>query len=339
MQQLYQNQAGITALAQNIAFTSATSGTFLRSGCRVVPNTTNTTAITANVESGSIALDSAAGPIGIASQSVELSPVPSNSDPDLTNARVDVIDLTQNGASVVEGNVNVKRPTQAAPYNDEIEGQWPSIVAPRPDDGGLVDGVGRAVVYLDETIGDSTDITAADIRNYDAFGQDAIVPDTLNAEVEGLPDPVDIEAQSATTFGAQHPNEYRRDTFCVTVPGERRPIAPGETAAVNMALPPGHRLRLRRVTAIDASGNLDSAARAAVTWSAGSGANDVFSTASQFAENDDGSPLGVVAAPGTGFKSVSFELTNTRSSGANVNSTTAMFFGDMVDDQFTPPAP
>lgn len=335
MRQLFENQHAVTALAQNIEYTSTSSGTFLRSGCQVTPNTTQTGTIVVDVESGSIALASADNPIGINSQSVELSPVPSNSDPDLTNARVDVINLTKNGASKVEGNVAVKRPTTADPYNDAVEGQWPSLIAPRPDDGGLVDGVARAVVFLDESVSDSTDITAAMIRNYDAFGQAAITEATLQTAVENLNDPVAIEAQSAATFGGSYPNEYRRDPFSVAVPSPAEKIPGGEKRRAFIALPPDHPFRLRRVSIMDVGQTVAPDVHATVTVRKGFGAVTVYDSTNEFEENNDGSPIATSNGPTSGFASVELAVENQGSQQTD-NALNAVFTGDIADNSFAP---
>lgn len=269
MRALYQNGHAITALAQNIEYTATSGGPFWQSGVAVTPNTTNTQQITVDVEPGTINVEitNNAGEtvrknVSIGEQSVTLSAVPD--DPDTEVGRIDVIYVTENGAAAVEGEVAPKRPTQASPFNDDIEGDFPGIWSPAPNDGSLVPGVARAIVHVTPQVSDSTDLTDADIVNFDAQGSatSAIGRDELRPAIEALdtdPNYLDVDVTNAGHVGNTTANQLRRNYFTVELPGEFTTIpaasggSPGEIST-GVVVPPDHRFTLWRFSMAERQG-------------------------------------------------------------------------------------
>lgn len=262
MKSLFNNQHGVTAFADNVAFTAASGGPMWKSGLKVVPNTTNTSAIVVNVEPGTVEINGSE--VSIPNQTVELSPVPSNNDPAITNARIDVIHATTNGIGVTEGVDAPKRPTKASPYNDDVEGTFPSIWSPAPNDGGQVPGVGRAIVYVDENTADSTDISQTEIVNYDADGTaQGITQETLRESIESInltspSDAIQTTVKNSRHLGGMYHNQWRRNFFTINVPGSRKKVPTSGFDEKYLTLPPNHTFRVWRTSLSADGGGIES---------------------------------------------------------------------------------
>lgn len=320
MRTIYHNDHAITALAQNIGYTATSGGPFWQSGLKVTPNTTNTQDITVDVEPGTINIgtQNQAGEtvrknVSIQGQSVKLSPVADN--PDHENGRVDVIYATPNGVDAIEGVEAVQRPTKAAPFNDDVEGEWPSLWSPAPDDGGLVPGVGRAVVFLTPDVSDSTDISDHNIINFDAQGvaQDFIPRDGLRTAIENityseLPIETSVTHARQLDIGAEEgvgisASDLAQQFGTVTVPsdaqalyGTNNPDGPSKYT-VHMQFPDQYYLQLYRFSASAASTPMPNSATASVVWRRGFGPETLYeNTTMSFEENADGSHIAAQAA-------------------------------------------
>lgn len=329
MKALFSNSHAITAFAQNVAYTATSGGPFIQSGLTVTPNTTNTNAITVDVEAGVINVESTNDQgetvrenVSLGAQSVTLSAVPG--DPDTAVGRVDVIYATENGVDAVEGEVAPKRPTQAGPFNDDIEGDFPGVWSPAPNDGSLVPGVGRAIVYTTPQVSDSTDITGADIVNFDAQGTaaNAIGRDELRPAIEDIdtdPDALQTTVQNSEGLGGQPHQHWARDFFSVSLPQNSQKIGANTTLQKNITLPPDHELALWRTSLQSDSGVIENDVSLSVVRSDPDTANiAVFSSSAEY-EQKPGSALA-------------------RTVGQSV--TTQLFFrlnnpGDMTNEKYT----
>lgn len=319
MERLYHSAEGATALLNNIAYTTGVSGDHWLSGLQVTPNTTDTSGIYVDVANGVVNVNDTE--VNIASQKVKLSAA--SNDPYIA-----VIYADSNGMGAIEGAEAARDPSGAS---------FPNLWSPAPDDGGNVPGVARATVIVDPSVADSTDLTSGDIRNYNAQGVEAVTTDSLPTAIGNIPDsdlPLQTETKETQQFDGSYPNEYRRDSFSVTVPSPMDQVPANGFHRSAIALPPGHQLRLRRVTITDTTGSIDAGITAEVSWSVGGGPITVYNSSNQFNENADGTPLATVNGPSNGFKAVRFVLDN--SADSESIPTSAAFFGEIVDNNFSP---
>lgn len=329
MKRHIQNGEGVRAFAKNLIY-NALDGPTWESGLQVTPNTTDTSGIFVDIGDGAINVDGE--PISHPSQKIELSAAENY-------PYIAVIDVTTAGVGKVEGNEAPKRPNST---QDDTEGTFPNIWSPVPDDGGLVNGVGRALVYVRPSVSDSTDITDADIRNYNVSGLNAVSVDDLRGVIEALDtssESIDTSVRNSDRLGGEPGGRIQRNYFTVNVPAIQQQI-PGTQATdpfleKRVVLPPGHRFRIWRTSLIsDMDTNPGNISIQAVRYT-DSGIVEMYSSGASADYDTDGfSPL-FNSAAGFGTnqtqQTLGFRVRNdsdTQQSGAKFSAT---FLCDMMD--------
>ena len=299
MQRLFKGGEGATALINNIAYTTGIGGDYWKSGLEVTPNTTDTSGIYVDVDAGVARINDS--DVSYNAQKVQLSAA--SNDPYIA-----VIYADANGIGAIEGGEAPKRPTQADPYNDDVEGNFPGIWSPAPDDGSAVPGVGRAIVYVTPSVSDSTDLTSGDIRNYNASGAgDFVAEDDLEPSIEALDvdltDPLETAVDNTLRLGDTHHNQWRSDTLSIDVPGEPE-VIPGTDNAEPpqrkfLTVPPDHRFTLWRTSLNSNTGALENDISIQVVRDTASGQVEVFSTGATYEYDPNTGALASVAPQDT----------------------------------------
>ncbi|EMA42654.1 hypothetical protein C449_15968 [Halococcus saccharolyticus DSM 5350] len=306
----------------NGIYTATSGGDYWKSGLEVTPNTTDTSSIYVDVSNGTINVGGE--DVSLPSQKVEL-------DPATNNPRIDVIEATANGVGVVKGNEAPKRPTDA---EDGQEGTFPNIWQPAPDDGTLVGGVLRAIVYVRPSVSDSTGITAQDIRNYDVQGisGDFVAQTNLQPSIEALDvdlaDPLDTTVENSQNLGGTFHNQFRRNYLTIQVPGKSETI-PGTDNADDpqrsfLTVPPDHRFVVWRSSINSNQAVVENDISAEIVRDTGSGQVSVYSTGQSVDYDTNGTGNIAVADPQNDSYRLVFRFQNSNAADSS-NRYTATF--------------
>jgi hypothetical protein len=291
MERLFRAGEGATALQNNIAYTTGIGGDYWKSGLKVTPNTTDTSGIYVDVDAGVARINDS--DVSYNAQKVGPLSAASN-DPYIAVIYADV-----NEIDAYEGGEAARQPAGAS---------FPNLWEPAPDDGGNIPGIARATVIVDPSVSDSTDLTAGDIRNYNASGAgDFVAEDDLEPSIEALDvdltDPLETAVDNTLRLGGTHHNQWRSDTLSIDVPGQPE-VIPGTDNSEPpqrkfLTVPPDHRFTLWRTSLNSNTGALENDITIQVVRDTASGQVEVFSTGATYEYGGNAGALASVAAQDT----------------------------------------